>query len=173
LYIDGDSVDFFKGKFVFKNTYLKNLKFHQQFLSFIDTIPSLLLFKAPTFNEKGFSIENAGISFSRKKDLFDIDALSFNGDSADVFGKIKINLRNYELDGLLELRTLKSTTSVISAVPIINQIILGKDRQISTLIKLSGTIDDPNFQTQLLSQGIQLPYNLIKNIFELPANLIK
>ncbi|MCR6571827.1 YhdP family protein [Campylobacter insulaenigrae] len=173
LYVDGDNIDFFKGKFLFKNTYLKNLKFHQQLLSFIDTIPSLLLFKAPTFNEKGFNIENAGISFSRKKDLFDIDALSFNGDSADVFGKIKINLRNFELDGLLELRTLKSATSVISAVPIINQIILGKDRQISTLVKLSGTIDNPKFQTQLLSQGIQLPYNLIKNIFELPANLIK
>ncbi|AJC84708.1 AsmA family protein (DUF3971 domain) [Campylobacter peloridis LMG 23910] len=173
LYIDGNSTDFFKGKFLFKNTYLKDLKFHQQLLSFIDTIPSLLLFKAPTFNEKGFSVENAGVSFNRKKDLFEIDALNFNGDSADVLGQVKINLRSSKVDGLLELRTLKSATSVISKVPIINQIILGKDRQISTQIKLSGTIDNPEFKTQLIAQSLQLPYHLIKNIFELPANLIK
>ncbi|AJC86184.1 YhdP family protein [Campylobacter sp. RM16704] len=173
LYIDGNSTDFFKGKFLFKDTYLKDLKFHQQLLSFIDTIPSLLLFKAPTFNEKGFSVENAGISFNRKKDLFDIDALNFNGDSADVLGQIKINLRNNQIDGLLELRTLKSASSVISKVPIINQIILGKDRQISTQIKLTGFVDNPEFKTQLITQGLQLPYHLIKNIFELPTNLIK
>ncbi|WP_139452094.1 AsmA-like C-terminal domain-containing protein [Campylobacter armoricus] len=173
LYIDGNSTDFFKGKFLFKDTYLRDLKFHQQLLSFIDTIPSLLLFKAPTFNEKGFSVENAGISFNRKKDLFDIDALNFNGDSADVLGQIKINLRSNQIDGLLELRTLKSASSVISKVPIINQIILGKDRQISTQIKLTGFVDNPEFKTQLITQGLQLPYHLIKNIFELPTNLIK
>ncbi|WP_261798322.1 AsmA-like C-terminal domain-containing protein [Campylobacter volucris] len=173
LYIDGNSTDFFKGKFLFKNTYLKDLKFHQQFLSFIDSIPSLLLFKAPSFNEKGFSVENAGVSFHRQKDLFDIEALNFNGSSADILGQVKINLRNLQIDGLLELRTLKSATSVISVVPIINQIILGKDRQISTLIKLEGTVDNPEFKTQLLSQGFGLPYHLIKNIFELPTNLVK
>ncbi|RKO65370.1 hypothetical protein CKA54_00715 [Campylobacter sp. P255] len=173
LYIDGNSTDFFKGKFLFKDTYLKDLKFHQQLLSFIDTIPSLLLFKAPTFNEKGFSIENAGVSFSRKKDLFEIDALNFNGDSADILGQAKVNLRSGQVDGLLELRTLKSASSVISKVPIINQIILGKDRQISTQIKLGGTLDNPEFKTQLIAQSLQLPYHLIKNIFELPANLVK
>ncbi|EGK7485651.1 DUF3971 domain-containing protein, partial [Campylobacter lari] len=173
LYVDGNSTDFFKGKFLFKDTYLKDLKFHQQLLSFIDTIPSLILFKAPTFNEKGFSVENAGISFNRKKDLFEIDALNFNGDSADVLGQVKINLRSNQVDGLLELRTLKSASSVISKVPIINQIILGKDRQISTQIKLSGTVDEPEFKTQLIAQSLQLPYHLIKNIFELPANLVK
>ncbi|MFG5141916.1 AsmA-like C-terminal domain-containing protein, partial [Campylobacter lari] len=77
------------------------------------------------------------------------------------------------VDGLLELRTLKSASSVISKVPIINQIILGKDRQISTQIKLSGTVDEPEFKTQLIAQSLQLPYHLIKNIFELPANLVK
>ncbi|WP_195677942.1 YhdP family protein [Campylobacter volucris] len=173
LYIDGNSTDFFKGKFLFKNTYLKDLKFHQQLLSFIDSIPSLLLFKAPSFNEKGFSVENAGVSFHRQKDLFDIEALNFNGDSADILGQVKINLRNLQIDGLMELRTLKSATSVISVVPIINQIVLGKDRQISTLIKLEGTVDNPEFKTQLLSQGFGLPYHLIKNIFELPTNLVK
>ncbi|EAL5903292.1 hypothetical protein DSE64_07180, partial [Campylobacter lari] len=173
LYVDGNSTDFFKGKFLFKDTYLKDLKFHQQLLSFIDTIPSLILFKAPTFNEKGFSVENAGISFNRKKDLFEIDALNFNGDSADILGQAKINLRSSQVDGLLELRTLKSASSVISKVPIINQIILGKDRQISTQIKLGGTIDNPEFKTQLIAQSLQLPYHLIKNIFELPTNLVK
>lgn len=169
IVIKGDSEKSFEGKIVFNNTYFKELHFHNQLISFIDTIPSLALFKSPTFNEKGLKVKKGAILFSRYKDDLAINALTFNGDSVDVLGIGDINLKKDTIDLELELRTLKAASELISKVPIVNQIILGKDRVISTQILVKGTIDKPKFQSQIIKEALQLPFSIIKNIIEMPA----
>ena len=109
------------------------------------------------------------ILFSRYKDDLAINALTFNGDSVDVLGIGDINLKKDTIDLELELRTLKAASELISKVPIVNQIILGKDRVISTQILVKGTIDKPKFQSQIIKEALQLPFSIIKNIIEMPA----
>lgn len=173
LNINGSSFEFFSGEFKLKNTYVKDLKGTNQLISFIDTVPSLLLFKSPTFNEKGLSLHSGKVIFNRKKDLLRFDAINLNGDSVDIFGLGTANLRLNELDLDLELKTLKSASQAISKVPILNYVILGKNQEISTNIKVDGSFDEPKFHTQILTDTLKTPFNLIKNIIELPVNLFK
>lgn len=169
--IQGDNEKSFEGKIVFYNTYFKDLKAHNQLISFIDTIPSLALFKNPTFNEKGLKVKKGVILFTRVNDDIGINALTFNGDSVNVLGMGDIDLKRKTVDMELELRTLKSASELISKVPIINQIILGKDRVISTQLVVDGTIDNPQFHSQIIKETLKLPFNILKNIIELPATL--
>ncbi|TKX32136.1 YhdP family protein [Campylobacter estrildidarum] len=171
LSIVGSGVDYFDGEFDFKNTFIKDLKGINQLISFIDTVPSLLMFKTPTFNQKGLNFQDGRIIFNRKKDLLSFSAIKINGDSVDIYGLGSANLRLYTIDLDLELRTLKSASETISKVPILNYVILGKNQQISTNIKVDGTLDNPSFHTQILSDTLKTPFNLIKNIIQLPANL--
>ncbi|MBK1991664.1 AsmA-like C-terminal domain-containing protein [Campylobacter sp. 2018MI35] len=173
LNVTGRNFEDFEGQFKIKNTFIKDLKGTNQLISFIDTVPSLLLFKTPTFNEKGLSVIDGVVVFDRKKDLFRVKAISLNGESVDIFGVGNINLRLKNIDLNLELKTLKSASSVISKVPIINYVILGKNQEISTNIKVDGSLDNPNFHTQILGDVVKSPFNLIKNIIELPTNLFK
>ncbi|WP_162894496.1 AsmA-like C-terminal domain-containing protein, partial [Klebsiella pneumoniae] len=64
-----------------------------------------------------------------------------------------------------------SASETISKVPILNYVILGKNQEISTNIKVDGTIDNPKFHTQILTDTLKTPFNLIKNIIQLPVNL--
>lgn len=173
LNITGRNFEDFEGRFKIKNTFIKDLKGTNQLISFIDTVPSLLLFKTPTFNEKGLSVIDGEIVFDRRKDLFRIKAISLNGESVDIFGIGSVNLRLKNIDLNLELKTLKSASSVISKVPILNYVILGKNQEISTNIKVDGSLDNPSFHTQILGDVVKSPFNLIKNIIELPTNLFK
>jgi len=170
--LNGGALDYFDGSFDFKNTYIKDLKGVNQLISFIDTVPSLILFKSPTFNEKGLHLENGKILFNRKKDLLSFQAITLKGDSVDVYGLGSANLRLDSLDLNLELRTLKSASEAISKVPILNYVILGKSQEISTNLKVDGSINDPKFHTQILSDTLKTPFNLIKNILQLPTNLL-
>ncbi len=52
LSIKGSGLEYFDGQIDFKNTYVKDLRGINQLISFIDTVPSLLMFKSPTFNQK-------------------------------------------------------------------------------------------------------------------------
>ncbi|MCX2682898.1 AsmA-like C-terminal domain-containing protein [Campylobacter sp. MIT 21-1685] len=171
LNISGSSLEYFSGELRVKNTYVKDLKGANQLISFIDTVPSLLLFKSPTFNEKGLHFHSGKVVFNRKKDLFRFDAINFNGDSVDIFGLGSANLRLNELDLDLELKTLKSASQTLSKIPILNYVVLGKNQEISTNIKVNGSFEEPKFHTQILTDTLKTPFNLIRNIIELPANL--
>lgn len=169
IVIKGDNEKSFEGKIVFGNTYFKELQFHNQLISFIDTIPSLALFKSPTFNEKGLKVKKGVILFTRYNDDIGINALTFNGDSVDVLGVGDIDLKKNTIDAELELRTLKAASELIAKVPIINQIILGKERVIATQVIVKGSIDNPKFYSQIVKEALQLPFSIIKNIIEMPS----
>ncbi|HEH4971651.1 TPA: AsmA-like C-terminal domain-containing protein [Campylobacter coli] len=167
----GSGLDYFEGEFNFKDTFIRDLKGVNQLISFIDTVPSLLMFKTPTFNEKGLSLHDGKVVFNRKKDLLSFEAINLNGNSMDLYGLGSANLRLNTIDIDLELKTLKSASETISKVPILNYVILGKNQEISANIKVDGALDDPKFHTQILSDTLKTPFNLIKNIIQLPSNL--
>lgn len=172
LSVIGNGLEFFQGRFTLKDTFVKDLKGLNTLVSFIDTVPSLLLFKSPTFNEKGLSLIEGNVIFNRKKDLLGVEAINLSGNSVDIFGLGNANLRLGTLDLDLELKTLKSASEAISKVPVLNYVILGKDQEISTHLKIDGTLEDPKFHTQILTDTLKTPFNLIKNIIQLPMNLL-
>lgn len=171
LSLNGKSADDLSGQIIIENTFFKDLKFHNQFISFIDTIPSLLMFKSPTFNEKGLNVKQGAVIFDKKNKIINVKALTLHGDSVDILGLGNVNLNNDSLNLELELRTLKSATDIIANIPILNQVILGKERVISTQIQVDGKISEPKFHTNIAKETLKLPFNLIRNIIDLPANL--
>lgn len=173
ILIKGDNERSFEGRIVFNETYLTGLRFFNQLISFIDSIPSLVLFKNPTFNEKGLKVKKGVILFTRFEEGLGINALTFNGDSVDILGVGDVDLEQKKLELELELKTLKSASELIAKVPIINQIVLGKNRVISTQILVDGTLDEPKFHSQVVKEALKLPFNMLKNIIEIPASWVE
>ncbi|MSN96287.1 DUF3971 domain-containing protein [Campylobacter sp. FMV-PI01] len=164
----GSSFDDFRGEILIKKGYLSDLVLYQKLLSFINSIPSLLNFKTPDFNNKGFSVKDGKIYFTKKQNILNINALNLNGSSADIAGKGNIDLKSGALNLDLELIYLKDASSIIGYIPIFNQVILGKDRAISTIIEIRGYLNNPIFKNRVVSDVLLSPFNLIKNTIELP-----
>lgn len=167
--IEGKDLRHFKGKIYLQDTYFKDLKFYNQLISFIDTIPSLLMFKSPTFNEQGLKVQKGAVLLERRGDILHLEGLDLDGDSVDILGAGKIDLNKSSIYLELELKTLKSASEVINKVPIINQILLGKDREISTRIVVEGDLNNPKFKTEVIADALKLPFNILKNIIEAPS----
>lgn len=173
LNIEGSSTRDFNGSIVLEKTYIKGLTFQNQLISFIDTVPSLVLFKTPTFNKEGLGIQKGLVLFDKKNTDINITSLALDGDSVDVLGFGAIDLKKDRLRVELELKILKSASQIISKIPILNQVILGKDMSISTAILVEGSLQEPKFSTQIFKETIKLPFNLIKNIIEIPSTWFK
>ncbi|AII14808.1 hypothetical protein (DUF3971 domain) [Campylobacter iguaniorum] len=169
--LSGVDFDTFKSEIKVQNTYLSDYKFYQRFLSFLDSIPSLLIFKVPDFNDKGFTVDNGTVLINRDANKLNIQALKLTGSSADIAGGGNIDLNSKDINIDLELKLLKDASSIISKIPLVNYIILGKDKTISTIIEVRGTLDEPKFKTEVITDILKTPYNLIKNTLELPFNL--
>ncbi|MBE3021371.1 YhdP family protein [Campylobacter sp. 7477a] len=168
LKILGESKDLFKGEARFHSAYIKDYIFYQQLLSFINSVPALLSFKTPDFNDKGFTVKSGKILFEKDGSLIKFIAIDIEGSSADIAGKGTIDLESKVINIDLELKILKDASNIIDKIPVVNQIILGKERSFSTLITIRGTTQKPEYSTQILQDTLLSPFNIIKNIIEAP-----
>ena len=158
----------YRGEINVQNTYLKDYIIYQRLLSFINSVPSLLTFKTPDFNDRGFSVQKGKIYFRRSGDKIYINAMSFTGSSADIAGNGEVDMKSGALNIDLELKYLKDASSIISKIPLLNHIILGENNTISTIIEIRGTTKKPTYSTGVATDVLKTPYNLIKNTLMLP-----
>ncbi|AQW86008.1 putative protein (DUF3971 domain) [Campylobacter pinnipediorum subsp. caledonicus] len=162
------NTDVFKGEMRFYDTYFKDYKIYQSLLSFLNSIPALLTFKTPDFNNKGFSAKSGKVIFERNKDIINFIAINIEGSSANILGKGFINLKTKDINIDLEIEILKDASKTIDKIPLLNQIILGKDKTLSTLIKVRGTLDNPEYSTQIIQDTLMAPFKIIRNILQVP-----
>ena len=164
----GENTKEFKAEVRFFGTYLKDYIFYQKLLSFLNSVPSLLSFKTPDFNDKGFTVKNGKILLTRKGDMIEFLAIEMIGTSADIGGRGTIDLKSKKINIDLELKLLKDASSIIDKIPLVNQIILGKDRSLSTVIAIRGTTDKPEYSTQILQDALLSPLKIIRNVIQAP-----
>jgi len=171
FFIRGLNDENYSGKFDINSSYLVQMSAYNNLIALINTIPSMAFFKSPGFNEDGYEIKKGNILFSRQGDILTLHIIELNGVSADIEGFGIVNLKDKTLEVDLQLKTLKDISGVIDKIPLVNYIVLGKDKSISTAIKLTGNLYDPKVETQVLQDSITSPFNILKRTIELPFKL--
>ena len=155
---------------------VKDLVGLQNMVAFIDTIPSLLMFKTPDFDQDGYKVESGSLDVELNGDSLFVRKLELNGNSLDIVGNGRIAMDSNRLDLNLTLSTFKALGTVLSNIPIVNFVIMGDDCSFTTHIHVTGTLQKPKFGLSILQDAaqdvIQAPGNLLERTLELPTQLV-
>ena len=173
LDINGVNFKQLSGTFIANNTTIKEMSFYNNLMAFMHTIPSLVTFKNPGFNENGYVIADAFLDFTREKDIITINKIKINGKSADIIGEGTINLKTEALDINLQISVLKNLSSIVNAIPIVNYIFLGKDGKMYTNVSVKGTLTKPNITTNVIKDTALSPLGIIKRTIETPFRIFQ
>jgi len=173
LTMEGKDNNLSEGTFIMHKTYVKDLRFFNNLMATINTIPSLLVFSDPSFNTEGYFIDNGYVEFNQTKENLHVKDLQLRGKSADILGDGDIDLINDTLNLKLQIKTLKSFSNAIDMIPIVGGIILGDDKRISTNVDVTGATSDPKIETHLILDTLKTPMNIIKRTLEAPLELFK
>ena len=171
--IYGVDSDHLNGEIHAKNAYLSDFVFYHGLLTFINSVPSLLSFKRPDFNKKGFTIKNGEFEFAKNYNFITLKNIDLVGPSADIMGYGGVDLKTRKIDVDLKLKYLKDASAMIGFIPFVSQVFLGDEKEISTQIKIHGSIDKPEFDTQVAQDIITSPFRIFLNILKLPINIFK
>lgn len=155
----------FLGDITMANTSIKNMASLQNMLSFIDAIPSLVVFKLPGFSTNGYEVENAKIRVGVNNEFIALEKINMNGSSVDIEGAGIVDLKTQDLNINLSLSTMKSLSSILNKIPIIGYLLLGEDGKITTEVKVSGKMDDPQMELSLLEDTAKAPVEILKRVF--------
>ncbi|WP_331775960.1 YhdP family protein [Sulfurospirillum sp. 1612] len=170
---NGDNFDIFDGNVEMNNTTLKDSALFNNLMAIINTIPSLVLFKNPNFNENGYFIKNGTIQFKRINQILSFQNINLHGYNTDIVGKGYINLDENSIHLDLQVKTLKDVSDAIKKIPVLGYIILGDDKSISTNISITGDLKNPKIKTQLLKDSVMTPIDILKRTIESPLKLFQ
>ncbi|WP_187908225.1 DUF3971 domain-containing protein [Helicobacter pylori] len=161
----------FNGELKFQNTSLKNLALMQNMVNLINTIPSLIVFRNPHLGANGYQIKTGSIVFGITKEYLGLEKIDLIGKTLDVAGNGVIELDTNKLDLNLEVSTIKALSNVLSKIPIVGYLILGKEGKVTTNVNVKGTLDNPKTKVTLAADIIQAPFKILRRIFT-PIDII-
>lgn len=147
------------------DTSVKEMAALQNILSFIDAIPSLVVFKLPGFSSSGYEIDEANIRIGLDSEYIALENIDINGSSVDISGNGVVDLKTHDVNIRLELSTIKSLSTILNKIPIIGFLLLGEDGKITTDLTITGTIESPKTEISLLEDAAKTPLNILKRVF--------
>lgn len=164
------AINDYNGLIHIKDTTIIEYKTLNNILAFVNTIPSLITFSLPGYSNNGLEVKSTYINFHSKDDIFNISDIALDSKEMDIVGKGSASFVNNSIDIDLTLKT--DLGSSVSKIPIVGYILLGED-SISTSMKISGKLNDPDVKSLIVQDIAVAPLNIIKRTLLLPFHLFK
>ncbi len=188
LYAKG-SYELLGGKLLIKDSSISNLSILSNLLAFVETTPALAaqiitlpfnpLFALPA---AGIGLKNIGIYtlkegnmeflYDKNENIIKIENLNTIGSGIDFEGFGIIDLNNFTINSKVNLIFLKDYTSFVRYIPLVNYILLGEKERVETLIDIHGSLENPQFSTNLVKDSFAAPINIFKRVFTAPINIL-
>jgi len=168
------------GKIVIKDSNLKNISILNNVLFFLETTPAIInpflaipslfgLDKLGTYKVLDGTIE---FIYDYDSNIIDIKNLYTKGNGIDFDGQGTINLAKNKVNFETKLIFLKTYSSIVEYIPILNYILLGDNNRVETRVSVKGDLDNPKISTHLVKDGAMAPLNMLKRVITTPANII-
>jgi len=177
--------DKLEGDIVFTDNKIENLAFLTNLILFLNTSPVLInpLFVLPTaidiatnkgVSTDGYFIKKGNVKFvyDLKEDMFNATKISTKGATVDFDGHAILDFKNSKIVSSMNVGFLKSYTNLVKEIPVLGYVLLGEDEKVTTKVDISGDLDKPEYKTNLLKDGANLPLDVIKRIISLPKKAL-
>ena len=162
------AIDDYNGVFHIEKTTIIDYKILNNILAFINTVPSLLTFSLPDYNDNGLFVKKAYVNFNSKNNVFNLSDIYLGSKELTILGKGKADIIKDSIDINLNLKT--DLGSNLSQMPVVGYIIFDKE-SISTTLEVTGKLTDPDIKSLIAQDIVIAPLNIIKRTLSLPLKL--
>ncbi len=164
------TIENYDGLFYITDTTIIDYKMINNILAFVNTVPSLATFSLPGYSKHGLKVHTAYMNFNAQNSIFKVSDFFLDSKEMDILGGGMADLNRDKVDVTLNLKT--DLGSSISKIPLVGYILLG-DETISTTMKISGKLTDPDVKSLLAKDIVVAPINILTRTLLLPYDLIK
>ena len=180
------TADDLKGKLILEDTKVEDLALLNNLLLFIHSSPALInpfliipsvvgLASKKGFNLTGYQIVDGIMEFkyNKSKNILDINKFVTLGNGIDFDGKGSIDLNRNEIKSKIKLIFFKNYSNLVGLIPVVNYVLLGKNKRVETEVDIFGPLNNPKISTNLTSDAFSVPLNIAKRILTSPIEFIK
>ena len=151
---------------------VSRFKTYNNMIALFNTVPALASLKDPGFSKDGFEVKEGRIEFRVVKNRVYFDMIYVDGKSASISGKGTVSTINGAINMDLAVRTARGIGKLIGSLPIVGYILMGKDKSITTGVKVTGTLENPKVTTNVVMETLLAPFEMMVRTLKSPAHII-
>ncbi len=151
---------------------VSSFKTYNNMIALFNTVPALSTLSDPGFSSKGFEVRTGRIKFRIVKNQTYFDMIYVDGKSAAISGKGTVSNVSGAIDMDLAVRTARGIGKLIGSLPIVGYILMGKDKSVTTGVKVTGTLDNPKVTTHVVLETLLSPFEMFVRTLKSPAHII-
>ena len=171
IYLKGENQDF-KGFAQFRSLKIKNLQLLNNVLAFINTVPALLTFSRPGFNENGLRILAGYLDFEKIGNKVYIKKSKIKGENIDFTINGYFDIENMKISLKVDISAIKYVDKLLENIPIANYLVLGENGTIATTLVIRGAVDNPKIHTEIHKEILRSPIEMGKRVYKLPQKML-
>jgi hypothetical protein len=158
----------YNGYMEFNEVLIRDYLVMNNIIAFLNTVPALATLSSPGFDQDGYRVQEGFVHFDVAGRLLTIRQLRADGITVncEASGWVDFNDRTLHLS--LELFTMKDYSRIIGLLPLAGYAILGEDGSLSTSLEITGSLDEPEIQTNLAMDILLSPLHIIRRTIEWP-----
>ncbi len=172
LDLRGDLKGTLRGVITIDGGTISRFKTYNNMIALFNTVPALASLNNPGFSKEGFEVRSGRIEFHIAKQRTFFDMIYVDGTSASVSGKGTVSTINGAIDMDLAIRTGRGIGKLIGSLPIFGYILMGKDKSITTGVKVTGTLENPKVTTNVVMDTLLAPFGMLVRTLKSPAHII-
>jgi hypothetical protein len=161
-----------RGVITIQGGVVSSFKTYNNMIALFNTVPALASFSNPGFSNKGFEVRNGRIEFRIVKKRIYFDMIFIDGKSAAISGKGTVSTINGAINMDLAVRTARGIGKLIGSLPVVGYILMGKDKSITTGVKITGTLENPKVETHVVLETLLTPFKMMVRTLKSPAHII-
>ena len=178
--------EFLEGHVWLKENRILDLAILNNIITLVNTSPAIInpllaipaLFDMVTnegFNLNGYRVNKGDIDFSynQRTKLLQLNTIKTKGNSVDINGVATIDLEASTVNSKLNMIFMKGYSSVVKKIPLLGYILLGEDKRIATQVDVTGSLESPKIETNVIKDSASIPIDVIKRIILSPAKVFE
>ncbi len=171
FHLEGASDDC-RGYLTIHQGLIGDLGTYNTIVAIINAIPSLFtLQKDFGFGTEGVAFKKAMITYHYHHDTIVLESIVIDGSHTDITGHGSIDLAHNQVNIFLTVDTVKALGDIISNIPFAGYLLLGKEKNFSTDLVISGTLQEPVVETFVMRGFLLTPWNIAKRVLTYPVHM--
>lgn len=171
LSLKGKNKENVEGFVEFSNVLIKDAALLNNVLSFINAIPALATLSAPGFDTDGYRVKEGVSHFTLNNNLLTLRQFRTDGTTINMEAEGWLDMENNSMKMEVELISLKDYSKIIGMIPWAGYAILGENGSLSTSLHITGSMEEPKITTNLPTEIVMIPVNMVKRAIKWPFHL--
>ena len=150
---------------------IRSFKKLYNLLAFVDTVPGLLTFHLPDYDDEGLPMTEAYIGFDYNSGVITVKTAHLDAEEMNLRGTGSIDLNAKTTD--LTINFISGAHKRLEKIPLLGYVLTGGAKKPSLTLKVTGSLANPDISNTAFKEVAVYPFAVLERTILLPVHMAK